>query len=107
MNQLTLVGRIVNDVEVIGNDRKKYIVTLAVQRNFKNMDGIYETDFIPCILWGTVGQSTLEYCRKGDIIGVKGRLQTTIIENEDGTKSSKIEVIADSVTYLSSKRDEE
>lgn len=104
MNQLVLVGRIVNDVEVIGNDRKKYIVTLAVQRNFKNMDGIFETDFIPCILWNTVGESTLEYCGKGDIIGIKGRLQTRTIENEDGTKSREMEVIAEKVTFLSARK---
>ena len=55
------------------------IVTIAVTRQFKNADGEYETDFLPIVLWGAVSETTLEYCKKGDIIGIRGRAQS-----EDG-----------------------
>ena len=109
MNQTILVGRLVRDVELekTENENSVAIMTLAVPRSFKNMDGEYETDFIPCILWKGVAENTAEYCRKGDIIGVKGRLQTRTVEKEDGTKENKIELVTEKVTFLSSRKSEE
>ena len=49
LNQIVLVGRILKDVEMEGET--KAIVTLAVPRSYKNADGEYDTDFIPCVLW--------------------------------------------------------
>lgn len=49
-------------------------MTLAIPRSFKNMDGEYETDFINCKLWDTVAKNSSEHCKKGDIVGVKGRM---------------------------------
>ena len=93
MNQVIMVGRIVN----IKNDEKT-IVTIAVTRQFKNSDGEYETDLVPVILYGTISETTFEYCKKDDIIGIRGRVQ---IEND------KIVLIADRVTFLSSKKEED
>ena len=92
MNQVIMVGRIVK-IET----EEKTIVTIAVTRQFKNSDGEYETDFVPVMLLGTVSETTLEYCKKGDIIGIRGRVQM-----EEG----KIVLVADRVTFLSSKKDD-
>ena len=64
----------------------------------------YETDFLDCTLWTGIAENTHEYCKSGDVIGVKGRLQTWMLENEDGTKSKRMEIIAEKVTFLSSSR---
>ena len=77
---------------------------LAVPRNYKNSNGEYETDFIECVLWSGIAESTVEYCNKGDLLGVKGRIQTRNIELDD-TKKIYTEVIAEKVTFLSNKRD--
>ena len=76
MNNLVLVGRLVKRpvLEEIENGRKTTTIVLAVPRNFKNDVGKYETDFIPVNLVGQVAESTVEYCKQGDVIGVKGRL---------------------------------
>lgn len=107
LNQTVIVGRIVKDPELreTENGCKVTNITLAVPRSFKNINGEYDTDFINCTLWKGVAESTSEYCRKGDLVGVKGRLQTRDIENEDGRKQV-MEVIAEKVTFLSSKRAE-
>lgn len=109
INQTMLVGRLVREPEVreTENGKKVTNVTLAVSRSFKNADGEYETDFIDCTLWSGVAESTAEYCRAGDIIGIRGRIQTRTIENEDGTKSKRQEVVADKVTFLSSGKQKE
>lgn len=73
-------------------------------RSWKNAEGNYDTDFIDCKLFDGVAQNTAEYCHKGDIVGVKGRIQTRNIEKEDGTKEKIQEIIAEKLTFLSSKK---
>lgn len=108
LNQVVLVGRLTKDPEVqnIKGEKSVSTITLAVQRPFKNSDGIYETDFINCILWDSVAKNTGEYCHKGDVVGVKGRLQLDTFENKDGEKVSKLSVIGEKVTFLSHKKEE-
>lgn len=103
LNHIVLVGRLTRDPEVNKTDSNKNYshITLAVPRSFKNMNGEYETDFIDCILWDSVAKSTSEYCHKGDIVGVKGRIQSDVVE-KDGTKKYYINVVAERVTFLSS-----
>ena len=76
LNQVVLVGRVVYDLELKKNDSGKrfLVLTLAIPRSFKNMEGNYDTDFIRCIVWDSVAENTSEYCKKGDIVGLKGRL---------------------------------
>ena len=82
-------------------------MTLAIPRSFKNADGEYETDFVECTLWNNIAENTAEYCKKGDIVGVKGRLQTNNYEKEDGSKVFKLDVVAEKVTFLSSRSKDE
>jgi single-strand DNA-binding protein len=100
LNQVVLVGRLTKDLEIKElEDRKKVVnLTLAVPRSFKNVDGEYETDFIDCTLWNSVAENTAEFCKQGDIVGIKGRLQTTNTNERKYTQ-----VIAEKVTFLSSK----
>ena len=106
LNQVVLVGRLTSDPEIITTEKgkKKTAITLAVQRSYKNVDGLYETDFIRCILWNGVASNTHEYCHSGDIVGVKGRLQTSKYEDENKKVRYVMDVIAEKVTFLSSKK---
>lgn len=93
LNQIIVVGRLVSIKDLNGET----IITIASNRPFKNAEGEYETDFIDFKLWGAVANSTKEYCKKGDIIGVKGRIQTKVIEDTKVT-----ELVAEKITFLSS-----
>lgn len=108
LNQVVLVGRIVYDLELKKSESlKKYLVlTLAIPRSFKNMEGNYDTDFIRCIVWDSIAENTSLYCHKGDIVGVKGRLQSRNIDKQN-KKETIMEVIAEKVTFLTSKATEE
>jgi len=94
INQVMLVGRIANDI-----NEKEDIITVAVTRSFKNENGEYETDFIDVAIRGTIAKTTTEYCKKGDIIGVKGSVRSEIIDN-----IKKQILVADRITFLSSKK---
>ena len=100
LNQIVLVGRLTKDVEIkeLEGGKKVAYITLAIPKPFKNSEGEYETDFIPVVLYNEVGNTTREYCKKGDIIGVKGRIES---------EPNRICVIAEKVTFLQTGRGEE
>lgn len=95
LNNLVLVGRLAETpiLEKSLNGRKVATIILAVTRSFKNDMGEYDTDFIPISLAGGIAESTCEYCRQNDIIGVKGRLAKL--------SYGELQVIADKITFLS------
>ena len=107
LNQIVIAGRLVSDPEitVTENNKKRTYITVAVPRSYKNIDGTYDTDFIRCVLWNCIAESTCEYCKKGDIVGIKGRIQTSNYEKE-GEKVYTMEIIAEKVSFLSSKKAE-
>ena len=109
MNNVVIVGRLTEDPKVneVNNGKSVTSVLLAVNRNFKNADGIYETDFIKCILWNNVAASTCEYCHVGDVVGIKGRLQSSKYDDQNGVTHYVTEVVAEKVTFLSTKKTEE
>lgn len=102
LNQIILVGRLVQDPEIkeLENGNKVSYITLAVKRSYKNSEGIYETDFIPCIIWNKMAEMAEEFCKKGDIIEVRGRLETRKENDKYIT-----EVIVEKVTFLSSEKE--
>ena len=109
LNHAIIVGRIVRNPELKKTDSGKKVanITLAVPRSFKNEKGEYDADFIDCVLWKGIAESTTEYCKKGDLVAVKGHLQTRNYETDASEKRHVVELIAEKVTFLSSKRQEE
>lgn len=107
LNQIVLAGRLVSDPEIVvtENNNKRTYITVAVPRSYKNVEGTYDTDFIRCTLWNGIAETTCEYCKKGDIVGIKGRIQTSNYE-KDGERVYATDVIAEKVSFLSSKRQE-
>ena len=72
LNQTVIVGRLVKEPELreTENGNKVTNITLAVPRSYKNMNGEYETDFISCVLWKGIAENTVEYVKKGDLLGI-------------------------------------
>ena len=106
LNQIILVGRLTRDIVVNKSDKgiKVATIAMAIPRSFKNMEGSYDTDFIDCVAFDSIAENTSEYCGKGDIVGVKGRVQSRTIE-KDGKNEYVMEIIAEKVTFLSNKKD--
>jgi len=106
-NLVYLIGRLTEEPEVreLEDGKTTLAINLAVQRSYKNEDGIYETDFIRCVLWNAIATSTKEYCKRGDLVGIKGRLQNRKYE-VDGEVKYITEVIVDKLSFLASKRED-
>ena len=100
LNQIVLVGRITKTPEMMENqDGSKFaIINLAVPRTFKNKNGEYETDFIDCTLWTGIAENACKYCKKGDLVDVRGRVQNL-------NNTAQLQLIAEKVSFLSSKEE--
>ncbi len=109
LNQIVLVGRLTRDIRINKTDKGKKVATisLAIPRSFKNMEGTYDTDFVDCIAFDNIAENTATYCGKGDIVGVKGRVQSRTVEKEDGKKEYLVDIVAEKITFLSGKREED
>ncbi len=107
LNQIVLVGRLTRNIKINKSENGKKVanICLAIPRSFKNMEGTYDTDFIDCVAFESVAENTATYCSKGDIVGVKGRVQSRVLE-KDGKKEYLIDIVAEKVTFLSSKKKE-
>ena len=86
----------------ISEGKFRTTINVAVARDYRNSDGIYDADFINCVLWNGVAAATKDYCHKGDVVGIKAKLQTHNYEAEDGTKRTMMEVVADKVIFITS-----
>ena len=106
INQVTLVGRLTKDPELRYTADGKAVsnVTIAVNRPFRNKEGEYEADFVQCTLWKKTAENTAQYCRRGSIIGITGRIQTRHYENQEGKKVYVTEVVAEMVQFVSPKK---
>lgn len=106
INNVTLTGRITKDLEKKETGKGTSVVnfSLAVDRRFKNSNGNREADFIGIQAWGMTADLLCKYCGKGSLIGVEGRIQTRNHENNQGQRVYVTEVVAENVTFLDSKK---
>ena len=104
LNRALLVGRLTRDPELRrkGSGKAVTYFNLAVERNFKSDD--QEADFINCVCWGKIAENTERYCSKGSMVSVDGKIQTRNYENNQGQKVYVTEVIADSVQFIQTNR---
>lgn len=101
LNNVTLMGRICNDIELrrTGNGTAVSSFTLAVERDVKNANGEKETDFFDIVCWSKTAEFAQKYFGKGKMAVVKGRLQARRWDDKDGNKRKTVEVVADSLYF--------
>jgi len=102
-NQVILMGNLTRDPELrtTPNGTNVCSFSLALNRSYKNAEGGWTeaTDYIDVVAWGTLGERVAQYLSKGRPALVNGRLQSRSWE-QDGAKRSKVEVVAQDVTFL-------
>lgn len=109
MNRIILIGRNVKEIELKQTASGVSVseFTIAVNRSFKNANGERESDFFNCIAFSKLAETISRYVKKGDQVGVEGRLQTRNYTNKDGKKVYVTEIIVENVEFLQSKKTEE
>lgn len=106
INRVVLIGRLTANPELRFTTSNNAVTTfsIAVDRNFKNEDGNKEADFINIVAWNKKAELIHHYLKKGDRVGIVGRLQVRKYQNERGENRYVTEVVADEVEFLNSKK---
>lgn len=104
MNRTELIGRITKDIELRKTQSGKSTTsfTLAVNKPVKDS----QADFIPCVAWDKTADFLRNYCGKGYLVSVEGRISTRSFQTKDGRTQYVTEVIADRVQLLSKPQSE-
>lgn len=107
MNKCILVGRLTKDPETRASqgDNGTTITrfSIAVNRRFKNKEGVYEADFPNCVCYGKTAEFVDQYFKKGMAIGITGRLATGSYTNKDGQKVYTTDVVVEEAEFAESK----
>ncbi len=108
MNKCIFIGRITKDIDLQFTQKENaYLMnSVAVQRNYKNQNGEYEADFIDFIAYGQKAELISNYFKKGDRIGLVGRLETRTYQNQLGTTIYVKELKVDEIEFLQEKKDD-
>lgn len=108
MNKIILVGRMTKDIEIRYTQNQKEVgnFDLAVNRNYKNANGEYDTDFFKCIAWGNLAKTIQTYTSKGSQIAIEGRVENRTYQANDGTNRYVTEVVVEGVHLIDFKKNE-
>ena len=106
MNKIILIGRMTKDIEIRYTQNQKEVGSfdLAVNRNYKNQNGEYDTDFFKCIAWGNLAKTIHTYTSKGSQIAIEGRVENRTYQAQDGTNRYVTEVVVEGMQLLDSKK---
>ncbi|WEK82777.1 MAG: single-stranded DNA-binding protein [Candidatus Phytoplasma pruni] len=106
INKVVLVGRITKDPELrfVNGDIPLVRFNLAVNRSFTNSEGVRETDFIRCVVWNKQAENLAKYITKGALIGIEGKIKTSVFDNGTDKKQFTTEIQCDSIQFLESRK---
>lgn len=110
MNKVVLMGRLARDPDVRYTTTNNTMVTsfpLAVNRRFARQGEERQADFINVVAWDKTAEFCSKYFKKGQQVGVIGRIQTRNYDDKDGKKVYVTEVVAEETYFADSKREAE
>ena len=110
MNKVFLIGRLTRDPEVRYTQTNNTLVasfSIAVNRRFVRQGEERQADFINIVAWSKTGEFCSKYFKKGQQVGIVGRIQTRNWDDEQGQKHYVTEVVAEEAYFADSKRDGE
>lgn len=101
INNVVLTGRIIEEPKLreTATGIKYATVLLEVERSFKNKNGIYDTDKISVTAWKDTAVTVKDMCKVGDIVGIRGRVQSYSVEKESQTFYN-YEIIAEHFSFF-------
>ena len=108
MNKVILMGRLTRDPETRYTQTNNTLVSsfsLAVNRRFVRQGEERQADFINVVAWSKLGEFCSKYFKKGQQVGVIGRIQTRTWDDDQGTKHYVTEVVAEEAYFADSRRD--
>lgn len=106
INRVILVGRLTRNLELkyTANGIANLQFSLAVNRSYTGANGEKQADFISCMAWRGTAENMAKFLKKGALIGIEGRIETSSYQANDGSTRYSTYVVCDHVQFLESKK---
>jgi single-strand DNA-binding protein len=107
-NKVIVMGNLTRDPELKFLESGMAVCNFSIASNDsykKGDDWIDQVSYLDIVVFSKKGESCNEYLSKGRPVLVEGKLQQRRWEAQDGTKRSKIEIVASNVVFLGSGKD--
>lgn len=105
LNRVILIGRLTRDPELKYLQSGTAVARFSIANNRKYStagEKKEQVSFFDCIAWSKLAEMLTEYCKKGQRIGIEGRLQQRSWDDQEGKKRSSVEIVVENVQFLSS-----
>lgn len=99
-NKVILAGNLTRDPELKFTQSGVPVCDFGIAVNQRKSDGEDQAHFFDVSAWRNLGETIANYKSKGDPILIEGRLQYRQWETQDGSKRSKVDVVANNVQFL-------
>ncbi len=110
LNHVVLIGNLTDDPELryTQNGVARARFSIAVNHRWRDRDGNLqeETTFVPIVVWGQQAENCANFLAKGRLVAVEGRLRIDTYQTEEGERRKVTEVVARTVQFLGSRREE-
>ncbi|MTP79964.1 single-stranded DNA-binding protein [Turicibacter sanguinis] len=106
INRVILIGRLTRNPELkyTANGIANLQFSLAVNRSYTGANGEKQADFISCMAWRGTAENMAKFLKKGALIGIEGRMETSSYQTTDGSTRYSTYVVCDHVQFLESKK---
>lgn len=104
MNNCNFIGRLTKDPEAKNTENGKVYCnfSIAVDKGYKDSQGNRQADFIPCVAWENTAKLITQYFKKGNLIGISGRLESRSYE-DNGSKRTAYSILVNNIDFIQSK----
>lgn len=106
LNTAIIMGRLTADPELkhTQSDVAVTSFTVAVDRSYGKAGTEWQADFLDIVAWRSTAEFLCNHFRKGQMIALRGSIQTRTYEDKQGNKRKAVEIVADQVSFCGSKQ---
>lgn len=103
INRVLLTGRLVREAEIRKTSTNSIVATFTVAVDNFSKNGDKSAIFIPCTAWNATAEYVDKYVRKGNLVGIEGRINQRTYTGRDGRIMNVVEVVCEKLDLLQSR----
>ena len=109
LNVVAIMGRLAADPQLRQTTTGKNVASfrIACDRGRRDANGQSQADWLDVVAWDRTAEFVCKYFQKGSLIAIDGRLQSRSYQDKNGNNRKAVEIVADNVHFVESKRSEE
>lgn len=106
INRVTLIGRLTKDPDLRYTQGGTSVASFSIANNRSytaQNEKKEQVSYFNCVAWGKSGEVIAQYGKKGNRIGIEGRLQQRSWQDQSGQKRNTTEIVVENFQFLESK----